>query len=73
MANGLNWKVSVTNGCAELHWHDTKVCETCWDEMTGKRAAARYCSAKCKQSGHRQEKSDREWRERFMSARGMVK
>jgi len=54
-----------------LRWNGIHVCEICMDDMSGKRAAARYCSAKCKQAGYRKEKSDREGWQRFLAAKGL--
>ncbi len=52
--NGLNWKKNVTGGSAVLHWHETRVCETCYNDISMKSAAARYCSVRCKQAGYRE-------------------
>jgi len=53
MMNSLNWK-AVTDGSVRLHWRETRICEICYDDISGLRAAARYCSAKCKQAGYRE-------------------
>jgi len=64
--------VTITRSSAGLlMWNDVHVCEICLDEMKGKRAAARYCSAKCKQAGYRREKDNREAWARFLAAKGL--
>lgn len=51
--NGLNWRTE-TGRSARLYWRETRVCEMCLDTIEGKGAATRYCSAKCKQAGYRE-------------------
>lgn len=46
--------IAVTGRSAALCWKDKRVCEICYDDITQKSAAARYCSVKCKQAGYRE-------------------
>jgi len=46
--------IAVTGRSAALCWKDKRVCEICYDDISHKGTAARYCSVKCKQAGYRE-------------------
>jgi len=53
-----------------FHWVCDNTCKHCGEPFESISAAARYCSAKCKQAAYRERTKERNAAQRFVTARG---